>query len=239
MLTYAEALEYIYQFTDYEKQTSFLYAPENFDLARMEHLLALLGSPHRRLRTVHIAGSKGKGSTASMIASILGAAGYHVGLFTTPHLHSFRERIRVNAQLIARDEVGKLITEIQPLADQVTGITTFEIITAMALLYFYRQHTDIAVLEVGLGGRLDATNVVIPDVSVITSLSYDHTHLLGDTLAAIAREKAGIIKPGVPVVSAPQKREALDVLEAVCQQRGRGADRRRAGLVVGQTQFRH
>lgn len=219
MLTYAAALEYIYKFTDYEKQTGYLYAPENFDLARMEHLLVLLDSPHRKLRTVHIAGSKGKGSTASMIASILKSAGYRVGLYTSPHLHSFRERIRVDGELIARSEVSELVAEIQPLADQVTGITTFEIITALALLYFSREQVDIAVLEVGLGGRLDATNVVIPDVAVITSLSYDHTHLLGDTLAEIAREKAGIIKPHVPVVSAPQKEEALAVLQEMCQQK--------------------
>jgi len=219
MLTYAAALEYIYGFTDYEKQTGYLYAPENFDLARMEHLLALLGAPHRKLRTVHIAGSKGKGSTASMIASVLRAAGYRTGLYTSPHLHSFRERIRIDGQLISHDDVSALVTEIRPLADQVTGITTFEVITAMALLYFSRMQVDLAVLEVGLGGRLDATNVVIPDVSVITSLSYDHTHLLGSTLAEIAREKAGIIKPGVPVVSAPQQAEALDVLEAVCRER--------------------
>ena len=216
MLTYEAAIQYIYQFTDYEKKIGYRYAPENFDLTRIERLLALLDSPHRKLRTVHIAGSKGKGSTSSMIASILQAAGYRVGLFTSPHLHTFRERIRVNGQLIAHLEVAELIEELQPHADQVDGITTFEIITVLAILYFYRREVDIAVLEVGLGGRLDATNVVMPDVTVITSLSYDHTQLLGNTLAEIAREKAGIIKPGVPVVSSPQQKEAMDVIKTVC-----------------------
>lgn len=219
MLTYEAAIEYIYKFTDYEKKTGYLYAPENFDLARVECLLALLGSPHQKLRMVHIAGSKGKGSTSSMVASIMEAAGYRVGLFTSPHLHTFRERIRVNGRLIAPGAVARLTEEIQPHADQVTGITTFEVITIMALLYFYRREVDIAVLEVGLGGRLDATNVVTPDVSIITSLSYDHTDLLGNTLAEIAREKAGIIKAGVPVVSSPQPKEALAVIETTCQQK--------------------
>ncbi len=219
MLTYEAAIEYIYAFTDYEKKTGYLYSPENFDLARIERLLALLGSPHQKLRTVHIAGSKGKGSTSSMVASIMAVAGYRVGLFTSPHLHTFRERIRIGGQPIAPGEVARLIGEIQPNADQVTGITTFEVITIMALLYFYQCEVDIAVLEVGLGGRLDATNVVTPDLSIITSLSYDHTDLLGDTLAEIAGEKAGIIKAGVPVVSSPQPQEALEVIEMTCQQK--------------------
>jgi dihydrofolate synthase/folylpolyglutamate synthase len=219
MLSYEAAIDYIYAFTDYEKKTGYLYAPENFDLGRIERLLALLGSPHQKLRTVHIAGSKGKGSTSSMVASIMEVAGHRVGLFTSPHLHTFRERIRIGGQPIAPGEVARLIEEIRPNADQVTGITTFEVITIMALLYFHQREVDIAVLEVGLGGRLDATNVVTPDVSIITSLSYDHTDLLGDTLAEIAGEKAGIIKSRVPVVSSPQPQEALEVIEMTCQQK--------------------
>ncbi len=217
MLTYEAAIQYIYQFTDYEKKIGYRYAPETFDLSRIERLLALLDSPHRKLKVVHVAGSKGKGSTSAMIASVLQAAGYRVGLYTSPHLHTFRERIRINQQLIAHLEVAELIEELQPYADQVEGITTFEVITVLAFLYFFRKAVDIAVLEVGLGGRLDATNVVIPEVSVITSLSYDHTHLLGNTLAQIAREKAGIIKAGVPVVTSPQPAEAMQVIRAVCQ----------------------
>ncbi|HIC93960.1 MAG TPA: bifunctional folylpolyglutamate synthase/dihydrofolate synthase [Anaerolineae bacterium] len=220
MLTYEEALDYIYSFTDYEKGTSYRYAPEFFDLARMERLLALLDNPHRRFPSVHIAGTKGKGSTAAMTASVLQAAGYRTGLYTSPHLHTFRERIRVDGQLIERAEVLALAKRLRPLVEGIEGITTFEIMTAMAFLHFVERRVDFAVLEVGLGGRLDATNVVTPLVSVITSLSYDHTHVLGHTLAQIAREKAGIIKRGVPVVSAPQAPEAMAVIEQVCRERG-------------------
>ena len=220
MMTYEAALSYLYALTDYEQKSPQRYAPENFDLERMEHLLSLLGSPHKELRTVHVAGTKGKGSTSAMVASILESQGYRVGLYTSPHLHTFRERIRTNGHLIAPSEVADLADEIKPFADQVSGITTFEVITALALCHYRRKRVDIAVLEVGLGGRLDATNVVVPEVSVITSLSYDHVALLGNTLTDIAREKAGIIKPGVPVVSSPQQAEALSVLAAVCQEKG-------------------
>lgn len=219
MLTYEAAIQYIYQFTDYEKKVGYRYAPETFDLSRIERLLALLDSPHRKLKAVHVAGSKGKGSVSAMIASVLQAAGYRTGLYTSPHLHTFRERIRINRQLIAHLEVAELVEELQPYADQVEGITTFEVITVLAFLHFFRKQVDIAVLEVGLGGRLDATNVVVPEISVITSLSYDHTQLLGNTLAEIAKEKAGIIKAGVPVVTSPQPEEALEVIRATCQAR--------------------
>ena len=219
MFTYEEALDYIYSFTDYEKTTSYRYAPKFFDLARMERLLASLDNPHRRFPSVHIAGTKGKGSTAAMTASVLQAAGYRTGLYTSPHLHTFRERIRVDGQPIGRAEVVALAERLRPLVEGVEGITTFEVMTAMAFLYFVERGVDFAVLEVGLGGRLDATNVVAPLVSVITSLSYDHTHILGHTLAQIAREKAGIIKRRVPVVSAPQPPEAMAVIEQVCRER--------------------
>jgi dihydrofolate synthase / folylpolyglutamate synthase len=219
MLTYEAALDYIYRFTDYEQKSATRYAPENFNLARMERLLVLLGDPQGRFPCVHVAGTKGKGSTSAMIASILEAAGYRTGLFTSPHLHTFRERIRVDGGLIRPQEVADLIEQISPCVEQVPGITTFEIITAMALVYFLRRKVDVAILEVGLGGRLDATNVVTPEVAVITSLSYDHMYLLGNTLAEIAREKAGIIKPGIPVVSSPQENEALLVVESVACER--------------------
>ena len=219
MLTYEAALKYIYRFTDYEQKSAYRYAPENFDLARIEHLLTLLGSPHKKLRFVHVAGTKGKGSISSMISSIAETAGYRVGLFTSPHLHTFRERIRINSRLISPGEVAELVEEIQPHADRVTGITTFEVVTTLALLYFHRRRVDLAVLEVGLGGRLDATNVVLPEVSVISSLSYDHVQQLGNTLTEIAREKAGIIKPGIPTVSSPQAAEALAVIAEVCREK--------------------
>ena len=149
---------------------------------------------------------------------MLRAAGYRTGLYISPHLHTFCERIQVSGGMIERDEVAALVDEIEPHVAAVPGLTWFEIVTAMGLLYFARQQVDVAVVEVGLGGRLDATNVVTPLVSVITSLSLDHTAWLGNTLAQIASEKAGIVKPGVPVVSAPQKDEALDVIERVCEE---------------------
>jgi dihydrofolate synthase/folylpolyglutamate synthase len=217
--SYAEALAYIYSFTDYEKQTAYLYAPERFDLRRVQRLLAALGDPHRRFDSLHIAGTKGKGSVAAMSEQMLRQAGYRTGLFTSPHLHTFRERMRVDGELIPEDTVVQGIQVLQPHVSSVPGLTTFELITALAFWYFAQRAVDIAVVEVGLGGRLDATNVITPLVSVITSISYDHTAILGNTLAAIAREKGGIIKPGVPVVSAPQPEEALAVIDRICEER--------------------
>jgi dihydrofolate synthase/folylpolyglutamate synthase len=219
-MTYHDALTYIYSFTDYEKTGFAAYAPEFYDLERMHRLLALLGDPLRAFRSVHIAGTKGKGSTAAISESILRAAGCRTGLYTSPHLHTFRERIQVDGNLIPETEVVRLVARMRPLVSQVADITTFEIITGLAFAWFAEQGVEWTVLEVGLGGRLDATNVVTPSVAVITSISYDHTAILGDTLAQIATEKAGIIKPGVPLVCAPQTDEALAVIEAVCRRRG-------------------
>ncbi len=216
---YQEALAYIYSLTDYEQQGFAAYAAENYDLDRVRHLLALLGEPQRSFGSVHIAGSKGKGSTAAMAESMLRAAGYRTGLFTSPHLHTFRERIRLDGDLISEGEVVHLVQQVRPLADQISGITTFEVMTAMALAWFAQNEADWVVLEVGLGGRLDATNVVLPAVAVITPISLDHMAILGETLARIAGEKAGIVKPGVPVVSAPQPAEALQVIEDTCARR--------------------
>ena len=218
MLTYKDALDYIYSFTDYEKKISYLYAPETFDLARVEKLLALLDNPHLHFKSIHIAGTKGKGSVAAMSESILRAAGYRTGLYTSPHLHTFRERIQVDGRLIPEETVASLTERLQPLVSQIEGITTFEIMTALGFLYFVEQGVEFAVLEVGMGGRLDATNVVKPLVAVITSLSYDHTQILGETLPLIAREKAGIIKHKACVVSAPQAPEAMAVIEEVCRE---------------------
>jgi dihydrofolate synthase/folylpolyglutamate synthase len=219
-LTYKEALGYIYSFTDYEKKSAYRYAPEYFDLGRMERLTALLDNPQHRFKAIHIAGTKGKGSTAAMIASILRAAGYKTGLYTSPHLHTFRERIQLDGQLMSEGAIADLTERLQPLVSQVEDLTTFEIMTALAFLYFAEEGVDLAVLEVGMGGRLDATNIVTPLVAVITSLSYDHTPYLGSTLPLIAREKAGIIKDGAVVVSAPQSPEALAVIEETCRERG-------------------
>ncbi len=219
MLTYQDALDYIYGFTDYEKKISYLYSPEHFDLARVEKLLASLDDPHRRFKSIHIAGTKGKGSVAAMSESVLRAAGYRTGLYTSPHLHTFRERIQVNGQLIPEEAVASLTERLQPLVSQIEGITTFEIMTALGFLFFAEQGVELAVLEVGMGGRLDATNVVDPLVAVITSISYDHTRVLGETLPLIAREKAGIIKDKALVVSAPQAPPAMAVIEEVCRER--------------------
>ena len=216
-MTYKDALDYIYSFTDYEKKISYLYGPEHFDLARVEKLLAWLDDPHLHFESIHIAGTKGKGSVAAMSESILRAAGYRTGLYTSPHLHTFRERIQANGRLIPEERVASLTERLQPLVSRIEGITTFEIITALGFLYFAEQGVEFAVLEVGMGGRLDATNVVNPMVAVITSLSYDHTHVLGETLPLIAREKAGIIKDKALVVSAPQSPAAMAVIEEVCR----------------------
>ena len=217
--TYRDALIYIYSFTDYEKKVPQLYAPEFYDLTRVHRLLALLGDPQRTYQVVHVAGTKGKGSTAAMAESVLRAAGYRTGLYTSPHLHTFRERIQAGGVLISEAGVARLAEMMRPLVAQIAGITTFEIMTGLAFAWFAEQAVQWAVLEVGLGGRLDATNVVMPAVSVITPISYDHTAILGDTLTQIATEKAGIIKPGVPVVSAPQTAEALTAIEAICRDR--------------------
>ncbi len=215
---YQAALDYIFNYVDYERRRSVPYDEEAWNLARERRVLAALGNPHLGYRIVHVAGSKGKGSTAANIEAVLRASGVRVGFYTSPHLHTFRERIRVNGELISRADVVRLLAQCRPAIEAVPGITTFEIITALALLHFAQQGVEWAVLEVGLGGRLDATNVVTPVVSVITPISYEHTALLGDTLDKIAREKAGIIKPGVPIVCAPQADEALAAIREVAEQ---------------------
>lgn len=219
MMTYHEALDYLYSFTDYGNMRTYRYSAETFDLSRMAALMDRLGNPQHRYPSVHVAGTKGKGSTCALMESALRAAGYRAGLYTSPHLQDFCERICVNGEQIPPQVVAALAEEIRPIVEQVPGLTTFELTTALAFLYFARREVDIAVIEVGLGGRLDATNIITPLASVITSLSYDHTHLLGTTLTEIAGEKAGIVKPGVPVVSAPQAEEALAVIERVAEER--------------------
>lgn len=217
MTTYREALTYLFSFTDYEKRGFAAYAPEFYSLERVRRLLTLLGEPQRSFQAVHIAGTKGKGSTAAMIEAALRAAGYRTGLYTSPHLHTFRERIQVCGEFIAEADMVRLADRLRPLVVQLPEITSFEVMTGLALAWFAEQAADWVILEVGLGGRLDATNAVTPAVAVITSISYDHMAILGDTLAQIAAEKAGIIKPGVPVVSAPHPGEALAVIEEVCR----------------------
>ena len=220
MRTYSQAIDYLTGFINYERHKLPAYSTETLNLDRMRDLLNRLGDPHRAYPAIHIAGTKGKGSTSAMIEAILRAAGYRTGLFTSPHLHTFRERMRVNGEPISRDGFAALVDAIEPHVAAVAGITWFEIMTALGFLHFARSTVDIGVIEVGLGGRFDATNVLMPLVCVITSLSMDHMAWLGDTLEQIAFEKAGIIKPGVPVVSAPQRANALAVIERVATERG-------------------
>ncbi|GAB4501434.1 MAG: folylpolyglutamate synthase/dihydrofolate synthase family protein [Anaerolineales bacterium] len=216
---YNQALDYLYSFVDYSLKKSSELAAANFDLSRMRDFLALLGDPQDKFPTIHVAGTKGKGSTAAFCASALQAAGYKTGLYTSPHLLDFCERIQINGQPISHAELADLVDEIKAAVAQIAMLTTFEISTALGFLYFARQGCQAAVIEVGLGGRLDATNLITPRVSVITALSYDHTAVLGNTLEKIAAEKAGIIKNGIPVISAPQQPAALTTLEAIAAQR--------------------
>jgi dihydrofolate synthase/folylpolyglutamate synthase len=208
------------------------YTMAHYDLDRIHALLARLGDPHHRFKSLLIAGTKGKGSTAAFAESMLRAAGCRTGLYTSPHLHTFRERIKVAGHLISEADVVRQVEAIKPHLGSVEGLTAFEVITAMAFYAFAEANIEVAVLEVGLGGRLDATNVTDPAVAVITSISYDHTQLLGDTLSMIAREKAGIIRPVALVISAPQVPEAMTMIEEVCE--GRRAEL----VVVGEGEYR-
>ena len=216
---YNLALDYLYSFVDYSLKHSSELARADFNLDRMRALMSALGDPQTEYPIIHVAGTKGKGSVCALVASAMGAAGFKTGLYTSPHLLDFAERIQIDGTPIPHSTFVELVEEIKPAVARIEKLTTFELTTALGFLAFARAGCDSAVIEVGLGGRLDATNVVAPCVSVITSLSYDHMAVLGDTLAKIAGEKAGIIKPGVPVVSAPQKKEALSVILRIVEER--------------------
>ncbi len=230
-MDYREAVAYIESFTNYERTGLVALTGTNYDLRRLEELLRRLDSPHLGAKTVHIAGTKGKGSTAAMIAGALHCAGYRTGLFTSPHLHSWRERVCLDGEPIGEEDWARVTEKVREVADAMKGeaglgsLTTFDVLLALALTYFRDQGAEVQVLEVGLGGRLDSTNVVKGDVCVITSISLDHVEVLGDTLDKIAFEKAGIIKPGSMVVSSPQTREAAAVIAEACR-------RKRAPLVT-------
>jgi dihydrofolate synthase/folylpolyglutamate synthase len=227
------AVDWLLGRINYERTAEIPYSERQLKLDRMRQLLVRLGQPDAGMKIVHVAGTKGKGSTSAMIAGMLTSAGFRTGLFTSPHLTRIEERFAVDGQPCTAQELVALVDRVRPIVAamdgeqgvrcQVSGVrgaelpsadapTFFEIVTAISLVHFVERHVDAAVLEVGLGGRLDSTNVCLPAVSVITSISFDHTRQLGNTLAAIAREKAGIIKPGVPVVSgvtAPEPRAAI------------------------------
>ncbi len=224
--SYREALDYLFHFTDYERMHRVTKATSLFGLSRMNKLLDYCGDPHLQLRTVHIAGTKGKGSTAAMLASILRTAGLKVGLYTSPHLTDIRERIQVNGQWIPEDDITRYLSRLRPYLEvaerggDTYAPTFFETFTVLSFLHFLEQRADVAVVEVGLGGRLDATNVLRPLACAITPVSFDHMDKLGTELPQIAGEKAGIIKSGVPVVSGVQRSDALAVIRARCAELG-------------------
>jgi dihydrofolate synthase / folylpolyglutamate synthase len=208
-VTYSEAIQFLY---------SLQMFGTNFGLDNTFKLAALAGNPQTQLRFIHVAGTNGKGSTCAMLESIYSTAGLRVGLFTSPHLVSFRERIQVNRQLIPEREVVRLVEDLR-VADRKNETTLFEFATVMALKYFAEQKCDLVIWETGLGGRLDATNIVTPLASVITNIAFDHQQWLGDTLGKIAAEKAGIIKPGVPVVTATAAPEALAAIGKISREK--------------------
>ena len=224
-MNYGQAEEYLNSFVNYEQVPGITYAPSDYTLSHVEELLARMGNPQLTARTIHVAGTKGKGSVAAMIAQVLSGSGYKTGLYTSPHLHTLRERIRVDGSLISEVEFAGAMAEVKPVIEsmkQDTGLrqlTYFEALTALAFACFKRKQVDVQVLEVGLGGRLDATNVADPVVCIITPISLDHTQILGNSLEEIAREKAGIIKPGCWVVLSPQPAEAASVINDICREK--------------------
>lgn len=213
-MKYQEAMKYITEVGNFGS---------NYGLERTYKLLELLDNPQDKLKIIHVAGTNGKGSTTAMITSMLKGCGYKVGMYTSPFLEEFEERIQINGENIPKEKLAQLITKIKYAVDKVieegyNHPTEFEIITVLMFLYFATEEVDFAVVEVGLGGRLDSTNVITPILSVITSISFDHTNLLGNTLEEIAAEKAGIIKSCIPTVIYPQEEMAERVISSKCQE---------------------
>lgn len=213
MLNYNQALDFIHGLNVFGTKLG---------LENITKLLEILGNPHKDMKIIHVAGTNGKGSTCAMIDSILRSNGYKVGLYISPYLEVFNERMQVNGQNISDEDLARLTDKVQKAVfymreNNIGSPTEFEVVTAIGFLYFCEQAVDFLVLEVGMGGRLDATNVATPLISVITPISLDHQEYLGSTLSAIAKEKCGIIKPGVPVVTSPQEPEAMQVIEETCK----------------------
>jgi len=219
---YQTALRWLYNHTDYERMRIVPYNTRTFNLERMRKLLGFLGNPHQELKCVQVAGTKGKGSTCAMLASMLQACGYTVGMYTSPHLVDLRERVQINGQMISHGDITDLFKQVEKLEDKFGEATPsfFEIMTAVALRYFADQAVDIVILETGLGGRLDSTTVVTPLVCGLTHISYDHMNILGRELTSIAREKAGIFKKGVPAVSVEQDPSVARVFDEVAATSG-------------------
>ena len=207
-MTYEEAMKYI---------SSVGRFGSNYGLKRTFRLLDILGNPDKKIKLIHVAGTNGKGSTTAMITKILRGMGYKVGMYTSPYIEYFEERIQINGENIPKETFVSLLVEVRKAVEQVIEEgydhpTEFEILTALMFLYFYRENVDYGVVEVGLGGTLDSTNVLTPIVSVITSISYDHMNILGDTIEEIAEQKAGIIKENVPVVLYPAEKNVQNVI---------------------------
>ncbi|ARC84444.1 bifunctional FolC family protein [Clostridium argentinense CDC 2741] len=214
-MNYDEAIKYIKETAKFGSK---------YGLERTEKILEFLGNPHKHIKTMHVAGTNGKGSTTAMLTSILMDAGYNVGTYISPYIEEFEERIQINRNNIPKEELAEVVTEVSKAVSKVVDLgyinpTEFEIITCAGFLYFHKKNIDYAVIEVGLGGRLDSTNVITPILSIISSISLDHTQILGDTLDKIAYEKAGIIKENVPVILFPQEKVAEDVIEKTCREK--------------------
>jgi dihydrofolate synthase/folylpolyglutamate synthase len=225
-LNYSQAEDYLNSFTNYEQIPGITYAQVGYSLRHVEELLNRMGDPQLAAQTIHIAGTKGKGSVAAMIAKVLSTSGCKTGLYTSPHFHNLRERIAIDGSLISEAEFAAAMAEVKPFIESMKQdtslrqLTYFEALTALAFAYFRKKRVDFQVLEVGLGGRLDATNVVPnPTVCIITSISLDHTQILGNTIGEIAREKAGIIKSGCWVVISSQPEEAVAVITSICHEK--------------------
>jgi len=217
--SYDSALKYLFSQTDYEQMLRIRYNRDTFSLDRMKSLAKSLDNPQFKYRTVHIAGTKGKGSTCTMLAHMLRSSGLKVGLYTSPHINDVRERIQINGEMITQAALTRLICQVEPIIESMVGDkpTFFEIFTAMAFRHFANEKVDVAVIETGLGGRLDSTNVMKPSVCGLTSISMDHMHQLGGTLAKIAAEKGGILKANVPAISVSQAPEAKRVLKKMAK----------------------
>ncbi|QOV88825.1 bifunctional folylpolyglutamate synthase/dihydrofolate synthase [Humisphaera borealis] len=214
-------MRFLSSLSDYEHLRIVRYNPQNFDLDRMRALLKKLGNPHEQFRSIHVAGTKGKGSTCAMIAAMLQANGYKIGLYTSPHLNDIRERIQIDGEMISQADFARLVKLVEPIVQkQKPTPTYFDVLTAVAFKYFAEQKVELAVVETGLGGRLDSTNVIKPEVTAITSISKDHMAQLGPTVARIAEEKAGIFKTGVPAVTVQQDPDAEIVLKRIAESRG-------------------
>ena len=224
-MNYSQAEEYLNSFTNYEQIPGISYVQPGYSLKHVEELLNRMGNPQLAARTIHIAGTKGKGSVSAMIAQVLSSSGYKTGLYTSPHFHTLRERISIDGSLIPEAEFAAAMAEIKPFIESMRKdtafrqLTYFEALTALAFAYFKKKQVGFQVLEVGLGGRLDATNVARPIICIITPISLDHTQILGNSLEEIAREKAGIIKPGCWVVLSPQPEEAASVISDICREK--------------------